>query len=84
MKKNISLILRVVHSLADLLDILSDTGLYEEDFELLINMLPPSAFVALPAQYPDDDFSDRESEQLLYRALQERKKTPFFQIKTTG
>ena len=40
--EKISLILNEVHSLADLLDILSDTEFNDEDYELLINMLPLS------------------------------------------
>lgn len=69
----ITLILNEVHSLADLLDILSDTELYANDFDLLINMLPLPAFVMLLSQYPNEDFWDRESEQLLFAALQKRK-----------
>ena len=68
-----SIILQEVDSLADLLDIVSDAELYEKDLELLINMLPMSAFVALLARYPDDDFLDRESDRLLSDALQKRK-----------
>ncbi|MDD3192594.1 MAG: DUF6179 domain-containing protein [Oscillospiraceae bacterium] len=72
-EEKITLILNTVHSLADLLDIVSDTKLYENDFDLLINALSPSAFVMLLSQYPNDDFLDRESEQLLFAALQKRK-----------
>lgn len=72
-EEKIALILQEIHSLADLLDILSDTELYEEDFELLISMLPLSVFVFLLSQYPNDDFLDRESEQLLFQALSKRK-----------
>ncbi|GAA6285981.1 hypothetical protein F190043G2_26520 [Blautia caecimuris] len=72
-KEKITLILNEVSSLADLLDILSDTELYAEDFKLLINMLPLPVFTMLLSQYPNDDFLDRENEQLLFMALQERK-----------
>lgn len=72
-KKKIALILNEVSSLADLLDILSDTELYAEEFKLLINMLPLPAFAMLLSQYPNDDFLDRENEQSLFIALQERK-----------
>lgn len=72
-KEKITLILNEVHSLADLLDILSDTELYANDLDLLINMLPLTTFVMLLSQYPNDDFLDRESEQLLFAALQKRK-----------
>ena len=71
--EKISLILNEVHSLADLLDILSDTEFNDEDYEFLINMLPLSVFVVLLSKYPDDNFLDRESEQLLYKALSKRK-----------
>ena len=64
--------LNEVHSLADLLDILSDMELYADDFDLLINMLPLPVFAMLLSQYPNDDFLDRESEQLLFAALQKR------------
>ncbi|MGN0688780.1 MAG: DUF6179 domain-containing protein [Oscillospiraceae bacterium] len=70
--EKISLILNEVHSLADLLDILCDTELYEEDYELLISKLPLSVFVVLLSKYPNDDFLDRENEQLLYQALSRR------------
>lgn len=72
-EEKITLILNDVHSLDDLLDILSDTELYSNDFELLINRLPLSAFVMLLSQYPNDDFLERKSEQLLFAALQKRK-----------
>lgn len=71
--KEINLILQEVHSLADLLDIMSDTELYARDIELLINMLPLTIYAVLLAEYPSDDFLERESEQLLYIALQKRK-----------
>ena len=72
-KDRVNLILQEVHSLADLLDILSDAELYKEDFELLTNLLPAPVFAALLNQYPNDDFLERESEKLLYNALQSRK-----------
>lgn len=72
-KDRVNLILQEVHSLADLLDILSDAELYKEDFELLTNLLPAPVFAALLNQYPNDDFLERESEKLLYDALQSRK-----------
>lgn len=72
-EEKVALILNEVHSLADLLDILSDTELCANEFELLINMLPLSAFVMLLSQFPNDDFLDRESDQLLFASLQKRK-----------
>lgn len=72
-KDKVDLILQEVHSLADLLDILSDAELYKEDFDLLINLLPAPVFAALLNQFPNDDFLERESEKLLYNALQSRK-----------
>lgn len=68
-----TLILNEVHSLADFSDIVSDTELCANDFDLLINMLPLPSFVILLSQYPNDDFLDRESEQLLFEALSKRK-----------
>lgn len=72
-KDKVDLILQEVHSLADLLDILSDAELYKEEFDLLINLLPAPVFAALLNQFPNDDFLERESEKLLYNALQSRK-----------
>lgn len=72
-EERIELILNEVHYIADLLDILTDTELPKEDFEQLVNLMPITAFVALLAQYPCDDFLDRESEKLLFKALQKRK-----------
>ena len=72
-EEKITLILNEVHSFADLLDILSDTELYANEFDLLINTLPLPIFAMLLSQYPNDDFLDRESEQLLFAALQRRK-----------
>lgn len=72
-EEKVTLILNEVHSLADFLDIMSGTELYEDDFELLINRLPLLVFAMLLSQYPNDDFLDRESERLLFTALQKRK-----------
>lgn len=72
--EKIELILQKVNSLADLLDILSDVEFQPEDFELLVNRLPLLAFALLLSQYPNDDFLDRENEQLLYDALQRRRR----------
>ncbi|MGN0666782.1 MAG: DUF6179 domain-containing protein [Huintestinicola sp.] len=68
-----ALILQEVHSLADLLEILSDAELYEDDLNCLICMLPLPTYAALLSEYPCDDFLKRESELLLYKALQNRK-----------
>lgn len=72
-EEKVTFILNEVHSLADLMDILSDTELCAEEFDLLIGRLPLSAFGMLLLQYPNDDFLSRESEQLLFAALQKRK-----------
>ncbi|MGN0106421.1 MAG: DUF6179 domain-containing protein [Hominilimicola sp.] len=79
--EKIPFILNEVHSLADLLDILSDTELYDEDYELLINNLPLSVFGVLLSKYPNDNFFNRESEQLLYKALSKRKQWLSFEEK---
>ena len=68
-----ALILREVHTLGDLLEILADGELGEEELELVINRLPPAVFAALLVQIPSDDFLREEHETLLYRALQKRK-----------
>ncbi|MGN0317085.1 MAG: DUF6179 domain-containing protein [Lachnospira sp.] len=70
--EKISLILTEVRSLADLLDIVSDTQLDSDDFDLLVQMLPPTEFVMLLSQYTDDTFLTRDSEQMLFDALQKR------------
>lgn len=70
----ISLILDEVHSFVDLLDIMSDAELYEEDFELLVSMMPLSVFAFLVSRFPNDDFLVRESDKLLFKALEGRRK----------
>lgn len=70
--KKINMILQEVHSLADLLDVLSDTELCYEEFQLLINELPIPIFTILLAQYPCDDLLERKSEKFLFAALQKR------------
>lgn len=72
-EEKIALIFDEIHFLADLLDILSDSELCADDFCLLVSKLPLSVFVLLLSQYPNDDLLERESEQQLFAALQERK-----------
>ena len=72
-EEKIALIFREVHSLEDLMDLLSDAELDEEDFEQLVEGLPLSVFTVLLSQYPNDDFLVRESEQKLYQALSRRR-----------
>ena len=55
------------------MDILSDSELCADDFCLLVSKLPLPVFVLLLKEYPNDDFLERESEQQLFAALQERK-----------
>lgn len=71
--EKISIIIDEVHSLADLSDILSDTELNDEDYELLTDKLPLPVFGVLLSKYPDKELLGRESEQLLYKALMKRK-----------
>ena len=73
-EERINIVLKEVHSLADLLDIISDAELYEDEIRILVDMLPSPLFNALLLKYPDDDFLYRESDILLYKALQNRKK----------
>lgn len=68
------LILREVHSLADLLDILSDAELCKNEFDIIVNLLPLPVFAMLMSQYPDDNFLNRECELFLFAALQKRKR----------
>lgn len=72
-EEKIALILHEIHFLTDLLDILSDTELYPDELDLLINQFPLPVFAMLLSQYPNDDFLDRESERLLFTTLQKRK-----------
>lgn len=76
-EEKVNLILQRVHSLADLMDVFSDAELGAEDFGLLVDLLPLPDFAALLAEYPNDDFLKRESERLLFTALQERKRHLF-------
>lgn len=72
----VALILQEVHSLNDLLDILSDGELNGSDLELLISMLPLPIFVALLAEYSNGGLRQREREEEkgpLFEALQKRK-----------
>lgn len=78
-EEKIRIILNEVHSLADLLDILSDTELYEEEYDLLVNTLPLSVFAILLSRFPNKDFLERESEKFLYEALVKRKQTLSFE-----
>lgn len=73
--EKVEFILQRVHSLADLLDILSDVDFQLEDFEHLVNILPLLEFSLLLFQYPTDAFLDRTNELLLYEALQKRKQS---------
>ncbi|MDO5540963.1 MAG: DUF6179 domain-containing protein [Eubacteriales bacterium] len=83
-EEKVALILQEVHSIADLLDILSDAELHAEELGLIINTLPSAVFVALLSQYPNDDFLESEHEQLLYGALQKRKQRLSFDDKEQG
>lgn len=71
--EKIKLILNKVHSLWDLLDIISDAELCTEDMKFLVDELPFTIFVSLLAQYPNDDFLERESDKLLFNVLEKKK-----------
>ncbi|MEE0511071.1 MAG: hypothetical protein UDG94_07570 [Peptococcaceae bacterium] len=62
-----------LHGLTDFLVIVSDAALYASDFDLLIDRVSLPVFVMLLAQYPDDDFLNRDCEQLLFASWQKRK-----------
>ena len=72
-EEKVHMILREVHSLADLLDIMADAELCQEEFKLLVGALPMAEFAILLKTYPNDDFLSRDSEQMLYEALQKRR-----------
>ncbi|MGN0660945.1 MAG: DUF6179 domain-containing protein [Oscillospiraceae bacterium] len=72
-EEKINLILNQVLSLADLLDIMSDAELEIADFKRLVRAMPLFELAVLSKQYPNDDFLNRESEKMLYAALQDRK-----------
>lgn len=68
-----TLILKEVHSMMDLLDILQEGNLFEEDVDHLVESLPLPLLIALMKQYPTDDFIETESEQFLFKAINKRK-----------
>lgn len=75
-KDKVSLIFKCVHSIEDLMDIISYGELNQEDLELLVNKLPISVFKILVQEYPVDDFLI-ENEKLLFKALKKRRKQAF-------
>lgn len=68
-----TLILKEVHSMMDLLDILQEGNLFEEDVDHLVESLPLPLLIALMKQYPTDDFIETESEQFLFKTINKRK-----------
>ena len=58
-----------VHSLADLLDILSDLDAGDEALGALVKRLPPDALAGLRTHYADGLLAEREADRRLCRAL---------------
>ena len=74
-KAKTKLIIEEVHSLADLLDVLSDAEFTMGELEVLVDMLPQNVFAALLSKYPDQALAQRENEQMLCVALQKKKES---------
>ena len=72
-EEKVALILNQVHGLTDFLDIVSDAELRASELDLLVERLSLPVFVMLLAQFPCDDFLNRDSEQQLFASLQKRK-----------
>ena len=72
-EEKVALILNQVHGLTDFLDIVSDAELRASELDLLVERLSLPVFVMLLAQFPCDDFLNRDSEQRLFASLQKRK-----------
>ena len=58
-----------VHSLADLLDLLTDLDAEDETLAALVKRLPESALAGLRAHYADGLLAEREADRRLCRAL---------------
>ncbi len=67
-----ALIVENVHSLADLLDLLTDLDAGDEALAALVKRLPPDALAGIRAHYADGLLAEREVDRRLFRALDER------------
>lgn len=67
-----ALIVENVHSLADLLDLLTDLDAEDEMLAALVKRLPESALAGLRAHYANGLLAEREADRRLCRALDER------------
>ena len=67
-----ALIVENVHSLADLLDLLTDLDAGDEALAALVKRLPPDARAGIRAHYADGLLAEREADRRLCRALDER------------
>ena len=65
-----ALIVENVHSLADLLDLLTDLDAEDETLAALVKRLPESALAGLRAHYADGLLAEREADRQLFRALE--------------
>ena len=67
-----ALIVENVHSLADLLDLLTDLDAGDEALAALVKRLPPDALAGIRAHYADGLLAEREADRRLFRAVDER------------
>ena len=65
-----ALIVENVHSLADLLDLLTNLDAEDETLAALVKRLPESALAGLRAHYADGLLAEREADRRLCRALE--------------
>lgn len=72
-ESQVDLILTKVHSLADLLDLISNASLEPAAFALLTQRLPLPVFAALLFHFPERDLLEQENELILFDALQQKK-----------
>ena len=59
-----------VHSLADLLDLLTDLDAGDDALVALVKRLPPDALAGLRTHYADGLLAERETDRRLCRALE--------------
>lgn len=70
-EKKAKIILRDIHSLGDLLEILRDSEPTQEELVEMLRRFPPEIIAVLLRQYPNDDFLTDDREITIYSALQE-------------
>lgn len=70
-EKKAEIILRDIHSLGDLLEILRDSEPTQKELVEMLRHFPPEIIAVLLRQYPNDDFLTDDREITIYSALQE-------------